>query len=71
MGYLIAMEHDDSLASEFDIGDDDEAEARLASLSKSRPGSMLLFRDGRLMAHARDGDVFSYRPDAERRVVAA
>jgi len=70
MRYTIVREHDDSLVVE-SHGSDDEAEQHLAEQSERCAGSLLLFRDARLQAHALDGVVFSFRPDNERREVAA
>ena len=70
MRYLIAREHDYSLVTEV-FGNDDEAEEQLGTMSEDTPASLLLFRNGLLMAHAKAGVVFSYRPDTERQEVAA
>lgn len=69
MQYVIAMEHDDSIVTTAH-GTDDDAERQLGSVSKSRPGGMLLFKDGKLMAHAEDGVVFSYRPGSRTEAAA-
>lgn len=74
--YLIAREHDDRLESmtrmaSYGENPDEEAERELAAYSSGYPGSLLLFRDGKLMAHAKGGVVYSYRENAPRTSVAA
>ena len=68
--YLIVREEDDRLVRR-GAKDDDEAERILGAQSLRHRGALLLFRDARLMAHATDGVVTSYREKPARREVAA
>ena len=69
MKYLIAREWDDSLVTEVH-GSDDDAEQALTDESLRRTGTLLLFRDQRLMAHATDGVLTSYREPVREEVAA-
>ena len=60
--YLIVREADDTPMRVYH-GTDTDAEQWAAELSETK-GPVLVFRDQKIMAHARDGEVYSYRPEA-------
>lgn len=65
MKYVIVREHDDSLVVE-SHGNTEQAEQHLAEQSERCAGSLLMFTQGMLVAHARDGVVTSFAHEGDR-----